>query len=75
MQVTIFTTVKCPHCSELRQFLNDNHLSYVERDINTDTGARMELLKRKIIGIPTIFIDNEIIVGFNLIRLEEVLRK
>ncbi|SHK51693.1 Glutaredoxin [Caminicella sporogenes DSM 14501] len=49
-------------------------INFEERNINEDPDARRELIKRRIMGVPTIFVDDEIIVGFDKKRLEQLLQ-
>ncbi len=72
MKVVIYTTASCPHCKALIDYFNERHIDYQEKNVSTDLNARMTLIKRKILAVPTICIDDEEwIVGFNQVALDK----
>jgi len=38
-----------------KEFLSENKIHYVERDISADPEARKEMMRRKVTGVPTFF--------------------
>ncbi|WP_432667655.1 glutaredoxin family protein [Wukongibacter baidiensis] len=48
-------------------------MEFEERNVQTDPGARKELVKRRIMGVPAIFVDDEVVVGFDKNKLDELL--
>ncbi len=40
-------------------------IHFVEKDINVDSEARKELIKRKITGVPTFLIGEDVVVGLD----------
>jgi glutaredoxin len=82
MSIVIFgNTSTCEPCRQLKQYLNANGLDYEYKDLGTiDPIKRIEWKKEAmslgIKSIPIIFIDdNEPIVGFNIEKIEEILKK
>lgn len=71
--VVVFSSNTCPHCVTAKEYLSSKGINYVERNIHEDPDARKELMKNKIMGVPAIFIDDEIIVGFDKARIDELL--
>jgi len=63
--VTIFTTKTWPHCKTAKEFLSKNSIHFIEKDINLDKDARNELIKRKITGVPTLLIGEDVVVGLD----------
>lgn len=45
----------------------------MEKNIQTDPSARKELMQKGHMGVPVIMVDDEEIVGFDKVRLEELL--
>lgn len=72
-KVVVFTSTTCPHCVTAKEYLKERGIEFDERNVQTDPGARQELIKRKIMGVPAIFVDEEVIVGFDKNRLDELL--
>lgn len=63
--VTLLTTQTCPYCKMAKEFLAQNHIRFVEKDINFDVEARNELARRNIKGVPTLFIGEDVVVGLD----------
>ncbi|MEJ2635492.1 MAG: glutaredoxin family protein [Calditrichia bacterium] len=60
-------------CGKLKEFLSAHHIKYTERDITSDEKALTELEDLGIMSTPVTQIGDEVIVGFNRARLEELL--
>nr|WP_238941822.1 glutaredoxin domain-containing protein [Bacillus sp. REN10] len=72
----MYTQPECPPCNIVKLFLNDRKVSYEERDIASDSAFKEELqAKWKSFSTPTIIVENEIIRGFDIERLTELLDK
>lgn len=72
-KVVVFTSNTCPHCTTAKEYLSENNIEFEEKNVQTDPEARKELVKRKIMGVPAIFIDDEVIVGFDKDKIDELL--
>lgn len=74
--VTIYTTPSCHYCHMAKEYFKDNGVEYKEYDVSQDSEARQEMVdKSGQMGVPVIFINGEMIVGFNQGRVEELLQK
>lgn len=72
--VTIFTTPTCVYCKMAKDFFQNNHVQYEEKDVARDEVARNEMIQKSgQYGVPVIKIDDKIIVGFDQPRLKEAL--
>jgi glutaredoxin-like YruB-family protein len=73
-EVKIYTTPTCPYCKMAKKFLDNNGIKYQEFNVAEDKAARKEMKdKCNSLGVPTICIDNEVLVGFNEAQLKEKL--
>lgn len=71
---TIYTQNDCPPCKIVKMFLNDKQIEYVEKNITKDQKARDELTKvYGAFSTPTVVVNNEVIIGFDLERLSKAL--
>lgn len=52
-----------------KEFLSQNKIHFVEKDINVDEQARAELTKRKISGVPTFMIGEDVVVGLDKAKI------
>lgn len=57
----------------MKEFLSQKGIPYVERDVLKDESAIQELAELGFMTTPVIKIDDEVVVGFNRQRLEELL--
>ena len=72
--IIVYTQNDCPPCKIIKMFLDDYGFSYTEKNINHDDQSRRELTE--VYGsysTPTIVIGNEIVTGFDLEKLKQVL--
>ena len=72
-KVVIYTSNTWPHCFTAKDYLSEKGIDYVEKNIQTDPTARKELMQKGLMGVPVIIVDGEEMVGFNKVRLDELL--
>ena len=73
-KVVIFTQPDCPPCHIVKLFLSERGVAFEERDIQADPGAVKELLEKyKSHSTPTLVIGEEVMIGFDPERLDEIL--
>jgi len=73
-EVKVYSTPECPWCRRVKKFLEDNGIAYQNFNVAEDSAAREEMIsKSQQLAVPTILIDDEIIVGFNEALLKEKL--
>lgn len=79
-EIVVFTQEGCIYCKKQKEWLSKNNIKYQEKNIDQNDEYRLELLERKIMGVPyTIirFLDEdqkEIVVGgFDVQKLERLL--
>ena len=73
-EVKIYTTPTCPYCKMAKKFLDDNGIRYREFNVAEDKTARKEMKdKCNSLAVPTICIDNEVLIGFDEGQLKEKL--
>lgn len=63
--VTLFTTQTCPHCKTAKAFLKQNHIQFVEKDVNYDAEAQKEMSRRGIRGVPAFIIGDDAVIGLD----------
>lgn len=57
-----------------KQFLSENQISFVEKDVASDPVAMEEMLKKTgQMGVPVIDIDGNIVIGFDREELAKLL--
>ncbi|HXE97784.1 MAG TPA: glutaredoxin domain-containing protein [Dongiaceae bacterium] len=82
--VVIYTLSTCPHCREAKEYLKNNNIPFINREIDTNEEHMSTLLKiydsmgvpDKNRGVPLFVIDNRIrIQGFNKEKLQNALKE
>ncbi len=71
--VVVYTSNTCGYCHEAKKYLDENGVSYTEKNVSTDMEARKELMDQGFMGVPVILVDDEVIQGFDKRRLEALL--
>lgn len=73
-EITIYTQNDCPPCKVVKMFLNDQKITFNEKNITTDDSARNELIQTyQAHSTPTVVIGEQVIIGFDLKKLEQAL--
>ena len=72
-KVTVYSTQNCPYCRMAKAFLDKHSVPYESIDVGADTGAAKKMIdlsgQR---GVPVMMVDDELIVGFDSVRLNEL---
>lgn len=55
-----------------KEFLSQNKIHFVEKDINVDAQARDELARRNIRGVPAFLIGDDMVVGLDKAKILEL---
>ena len=62
----VYTAPECPHCKDLKTFLDENEIDYEEKCVLTDHDTALELKNKSgQMAVPTVFIGDEIFIGFD----------
>ena len=57
-----------------KDFFTANNVAFTDYDVSTDETRRSEVVERSgQMGVPVIFIDGEMVIGFNEPKLRELL--
>ncbi|MDD2504287.1 MAG: glutaredoxin family protein [Clostridia bacterium] len=70
--VTVLTTNTCPYCKMAKDFLTQNKIHFVEKDVNKDTQARYEMTSRNITGVPAFIIGKDVVMGLDKAKILEL---
>lgn len=72
--VTIYTTPTCHFCRAVKEFFKEHNVEYTNKDVTTDKALADEMIaKSGQMGVPVIFVDNEMVIGFDESRLKQLL--
>lgn len=73
-EVTIYSTPTCHFCVLAKAFFDDNGIKYTNYDVQADPEKGKEMVERSgQMGVPVIFIGEEMVVGFDEAKIREML--
>lgn len=73
-KVTIYSTPTCHFCSLAKDYFNENNVQFEAFDVASDLEKRREMVEKSgQLGVPVIVIDNQVIVGFDKMQIDQAL--
>jgi thioredoxin reductase (NADPH) len=60
-------------CNKVKEFLSQNNVQFEERNVAADPAALTELENLGIMTTPVTFVDGEVVVGYDVRKLSELL--
>ena len=64
--VIVFSTPTCPWCVRVKQYLKEKNITFKDVDVSKDMAAAMEMVRKSgQQGVPQLWIDGRVVVGFN----------
>ena len=71
--VTVYSTPTCPWCDRAKEYLRSRDVPFRDVDVSQDMDAAREMVQMTgQQGVPVIATDNEVIVGFDQLRLARI---
>lgn len=74
-KVYLFTQTFCPSCLYMKKYFKENHINFVELDIETNQQAKAAFDRIKGRGTPMIVINKKIAYGVDITFVENNLYK
>lgn len=72
-KVEIFSSDTCKYCVELKDYLKENNVEYIEYNISRDEEARRNLIKLGYMSVPVTLINGNHVLGFDKLRIRQLL--
>ena len=73
-KVTIYSTPTCHFCQMTKDFLKEKNIAYTEFNVAADLEKRQEMIQKSgQMGVPVIYVGDQLIVGFDKERLTSLL--
>jgi len=74
-KVEIYSTPTCHFCQMAKAFFGENNVEYSDYNVLEDMDKRKEMVEKSgQMGVPVIFIGEEMIIGFDEDRIKELLK-
>lgn len=72
--VTIYSTPTCHFCHMAKEFFKKNNIAFTDYDVFSDKEKRAEMIEKSgQMGVPVIFVDDKMAIGFNESELKQLL--
>lgn len=72
--VKVYSTLTCPWCVRVKQFLKENNIAFEDFDVGADQARADEMVRISgQMGVPVLDIEGEIIIGFDKERIKQAL--
>lgn len=72
-KVEVFSSDTCKYCTEVKEYLQDNDVDYIEHNISKNEEARKNLIKLGYMSVPVILINGNHVLGFDKLRIRQLL--
>ena len=73
--VTIYSTPSCHYCHAAKDFFTAHSVPFSDFNVASDLPRRQEMIQKSgQMGVPVIYIGDELIVGFDEDRIKELLK-
>ena len=73
-KITIYSTPTCTFCKQVKDFLTENNVEYSDFNVAEDIEKRKEMIEKSgQMGVPVVFIGEEMTIGFDESRIRELL--
>jgi len=74
--VTIYSTPVCTFCNMAKDYFKKNDIEYTEYNVAEDAEKRTEMVEKSgQMGVPVIFIGDDMIIGFDEGKIESLLKE
>ena len=71
--VTVYSTTTCPWCDRTKEYLRSKNVPFKDVDVSADIDAAREMVRISgQQGVPVVATDQEVIVGFDQLRLARI---
>ena len=72
--VTIYSTPACHFCHAAKDFFADNNVAFTDVDVAADAEKRQEMIEMTgQMGVPVIRIGDDVVVGYDEVKVKELL--
>jgi len=73
-KVIVFSTPTCIYCNNLKRYLKEHNIKFKDIDVSKDQKAAQDMVRRTgQMGVPVILINNKPIIGFDRIKINQML--
>jgi len=72
--VKVFSTETCPWCVRVKQYLEDNNVEFEDVNVAQNYDAAVQMVQKSgQMGVPQLWIDDEVVIGFDQGKIAKLL--
>lgn len=72
--VKVFSTPTCPYCHMVKDYLKQRDVAFEDIDVSKDRDAAMQMVQKSgQMGVPQLWINGEVVVGYDTARIDELI--
>lgn len=72
--VTIYSTPTCHFCHAAKEFFKEHNIAFTDFNVGEDAAKRYEMVQKSgQMSVPVIFIDSDMVIGFDESKLRSLL--
>ena len=73
-KVKVFSTPTCPYCHMAKAYLKNKKVEFEDIDVSRDQAQAIQMVQKSgEMGVPQLWIDDEVVVGFNQPVIDQLL--
>jgi len=73
-KVVIYSTPTCHFCQMTKEFFKENNIEYTDYNVAEDAAKRQEMIEKSSqMGVPVVFVDDQMLIGFDKEKLSAAL--
>lgn len=73
-QATVYSTPTCPYCRQVKDYLVEKGVTVTDLNVASDLEARNSMVQKSgQLGVPVVEIGDQIVIGFNRAKIDELL--
>jgi len=73
-KVIVYSTPTCVYCHAAKEFFKENNVAFDDIDVSGDPQKAQEMVEKSgQMGVPVIFIGDEMTIGFDQSKIEKLL--
>jgi thioredoxin 1 len=73
-KIKIFSTPTCPYCQMAKAYLKEKNIAYEDIDVSQDHAQARAMIERSgEMGVPQLWINDEVVIGFNKPVIDQLL--
>ncbi|OGK62084.1 NrdH-redoxin [Candidatus Roizmanbacteria bacterium RIFOXYB2_FULL_38_10] len=73
-KVKVFSTPTCPYCHMAKDYLKEKRIEFEDIDVSQDRSQAMQMVQKSgEMGVPQLWINDEVVIGFNKPVIDQLL--